>query len=56
MIYLPAFKKKVPLVCQVLPSRFIHHVEVLFIDQHRLVSLPLIPGCLGNALKDLLAF
>jgi hypothetical protein len=33
--------------------RFIHHVEMLFINQHGLTRLPLLPRFLGKVLEDL---
>ena len=34
---------------------FVHHIEVLFIDQHGLLILPLLPSLRGNVLKNFLA-
>src|SRR5690606_1526479 len=37
------------------PILGIHHVQTTFVDQHRLVSLPFIPGFLRNIVVDSLA-
>jgi hypothetical protein len=45
----------VHLCLQILSVLWVHHAELLLVDQHGLLLLPLLPGLLGDVLEDVLA-
>ena len=48
-------KKPVSLIVKVLAGTLVHHVQLLFIDEHGLMVLPFRPGLRGYARIDFLA-